>query len=220
MQKAVLGVLVGTTAFSFSLLSDAGSKHVPDLGVTVAGALLVLSLVLFVFYLDRFTHRLRPVAVARLVARAGRKVITSVSQATVAATAPAQNAEDGPVLVVRSRRPGAIQAIDTRGLVAVHRSVRHPQARDARTKMGGLPHPRSHRDPGVRIRGHPGHTAPTGHARGPAPEHRPAVEAELARLTVTASFSGSVDQDRAATRDRQGIGGPDEKQPAPNWHAP
>lgn len=134
MQKAVLAVLVGTTAFSFSLLSDAGSKHVPDLGVTVAGALLVLSLVLFVFYLDRFTHRLRPVAVARLVARAGRKVITSISQATEATTAPAQNAEDGPVLMVRSRRPGSIQAIDTRGLVAW--ASQHNCRLEARSAVG------------------------------------------------------------------------------------
>jgi hypothetical protein len=45
------------------------------------------------------------------------------------------------------------------------------------------------------------------------PEFRPAVEAELVRLhaTVTTSFAGSVDKDRALARDRQGIGGPAER---------
>jgi uncharacterized membrane protein len=43
------------------------------------------------------------------------------------------------------------------------------------------------------------------------PEHRPAVEAEIAKLdaTVAVGFAGTVDKDQALTRDRQGIGGPD-----------
>ena len=41
------------------------------------------------------------------------------------------------------------------------------------------------------------------------PEHRPAVEEELARLdlTVPRTFADSIDLDRANTADRQGIGG-------------
>jgi uncharacterized membrane protein len=122
MLKAVLAVLAGTLTFSFSLLHRLTSPHVPNIGVTVAGGLVVVSLVLFLFFLDRFIHRLRPVAVASLVERAGRKVFTSLSEALEAEmvpseTAPADIAEHDPVLVVRSRRAGSIQAIDTRGLV-------------------------------------------------------------------------------------------------------
>jgi hypothetical protein len=42
------------------------------------------------------------------------------------------------------------------------------------------------------------------------PEHREAIEAELERLAVTVelNFGDSVDFDRAAAPDRQGIGGP------------
>ena len=42
------------------------------------------------------------------------------------------------------------------------------------------------------------------------PGHRPAVDAEIAKLdaTVAAGFAGSVDKDQAQARDRQGIGGP------------
>jgi uncharacterized membrane protein len=44
------------------------------------------------------------------------------------------------------------------------------------------------------------------------PQHRPAVEAEIAKLnaTVATGFAGSVDKDQAQARDRQGIGGPAE----------
>jgi hypothetical protein len=42
------------------------------------------------------------------------------------------------------------------------------------------------------------------------PEHRAAVEDELARLdsTITAQWGDSVDLDRAGIADAQGIGGP------------
>jgi hypothetical protein len=42
------------------------------------------------------------------------------------------------------------------------------------------------------------------------PEHRPAVEAEVARLDriVEEHWGGSVDRDRVSVADRQGVGGP------------
>ena len=79
MLKAVLAVLVGTLTFSFSLLRRIESNSVPSLGVTLAGILVVVGLVLFLLFLDRIVHRLRPVAVAGLVARAGRAVIASTA---------------------------------------------------------------------------------------------------------------------------------------------
>ena len=72
--KATLAVLMGTLAFSYSLLRRI-DEDVPDLGVTVAGFLLGLGLILFLVFLDRFVHRLRPVKVAELVARPGREAL-------------------------------------------------------------------------------------------------------------------------------------------------
>ena len=42
------------------------------------------------------------------------------------------------------------------------------------------------------------------------PEHRPVVDAEIAKLdaTIATGFAGSVDEYQAWARDRQGIGGP------------
>jgi uncharacterized membrane protein len=115
MLKVVLAVLAGTLTFSFSLLRRLNSSHVPNVGVTVAGGLVVVSLVLFLFFLDRFIHRLRPVAVAGLVGRAGRQIFTSLAEALKAETAPSETApadiaEHDPVLVIRSGTPAAWSA--------------------------------------------------------------------------------------------------------------
>jgi uncharacterized membrane protein len=121
LLKWLLAVLVGTTTFSFALLRRIEAERVPDLGVTAAGVLVLVSLILFLLFLDRFLHRLRPVAVAAFVARAGRRAF----EAGVAAAAASERPDVLPpgyapagqaVRVVRSTRPGAIQAIDGRGL--------------------------------------------------------------------------------------------------------
>src|SRR5262245_24768631 len=67
MLKSLLALLVGTLAFSFALLRRVESDFVPNLGVSIAGALVLASLLLFVVFLDRYLHALRPVAVAVLV---------------------------------------------------------------------------------------------------------------------------------------------------------
>jgi uncharacterized membrane protein len=117
LLKATLAMLAGTVTFAFSLLRQVGANRAPDIGVSVAGLLLVLSLVLFLLFFDRFIHRLRPVAVAALVGRVARRTITTVTQAAEAGAAPAQIAVGEPVLMVSTRRDGSIQAINVRGLV-------------------------------------------------------------------------------------------------------
>src|SRR3954466_12751073 len=74
LQKAVLGMFVGTLTFALALLRRVGPTSVPEIGVTLAGLAVTVSVVLFLIYLDRFIHRLRPVAVAWLVADAGARV--------------------------------------------------------------------------------------------------------------------------------------------------
>jgi uncharacterized membrane protein len=126
LQKLVLATFVGTLTFSFSLLRRVEEDSVPDLGVTAAGLAVTASLLLLLLYLNRFTHSLRPVAVAALVAGAGRRVIEASpvrpSMATgVADPAPSSMWSAAPSSVVRVGRSGAIQAIDDRGLVAFAR---------------------------------------------------------------------------------------------------
>ena len=117
--KATLAVLVGTLTFSFALLRRIETDFVPNLGVTVAGFLVVVSLLLFLFFFDRFIHRLRPVAVAALVAEAGRRAfeesVRAVASPDIRLEPSATN--DEAVLVVHSARAGSIQAIDMAGLV-------------------------------------------------------------------------------------------------------
>jgi uncharacterized membrane protein len=97
---------------------------VPNFGVTACGFLLGAGIVLFLVFLDRAVHRLRPVAVAALVAKSGRDSLRSVA---AIASSPRRKSEDEEVravlerpaaFVARSARPGAIQAIHAAGLVA------------------------------------------------------------------------------------------------------
>jgi uncharacterized membrane protein len=120
LQKVVLATFAGTLTFSFSLLRHVEDDAVPNLGVTVAGVLVSASILLLLLYLDRFTHSLRPVAVAAAVATAGRRVVEGLPAPEAAAGAtPPEGAPAGTPAVVRTKRAGAIQAIDGRGLLAL-----------------------------------------------------------------------------------------------------
>ena len=67
MLKAVLALLIGTLTFSFSLLRRVETDSVPNLGRDACAFLLLVGLLMFLVFLDRALHRLRPVAVAALV---------------------------------------------------------------------------------------------------------------------------------------------------------
>jgi uncharacterized membrane protein len=119
--KAVLAVLIGTFTLSYTLLRHVETDQVPNIGITLAGAFLGLGILLFVIFLDRAIHRLRPVAVAALVAKAGRRALHEVLEAAARPDAPAvvpapYQPPGEPLLVVRMQRGGAIQAIDVDGL--------------------------------------------------------------------------------------------------------
>ena len=119
LLKATLATLIGTLTFSFALLSRTEQDFVPDLGVTIAGWLVAACLLLFVLFFDRFIHRLRPVAVAELVARAGRQAFDDavrVADRPEIRWEPHVTTAD-PTFVVRASQPGAIQAVDPDGLV-------------------------------------------------------------------------------------------------------
>ncbi|MFF7442725.1 DUF2254 domain-containing protein [Streptomyces sp. NPDC008122] len=120
LQKAVLATFTGTFSFSFSLLRRVEAGSVPDLGVTLAGAAVAVSLVLLLVYLNRFTHRLRPVAIAELVTRLGETVFADGVEAIRDATPHGDRPlpPGGPMMRVRTEAGGAVQAFDVPGLLA------------------------------------------------------------------------------------------------------
>ncbi len=121
--KATLAVLLGTLVFSYTLIRRI-DEEVPSLGVSMAGFLLSAGLVLFLVFLDRVLHRLRPVRVASIAAHAGRdafRATVKLASTRRRAGADAELAailEREPTLVVRSKESGALQAIDDEGLVS------------------------------------------------------------------------------------------------------
>ena len=126
MLHVLLAMLVGTFTFSFTLLAGVEEGSVPNLGITATGVLMAVDLFLFLFFLDRFIHRLRPVAVAALVAGAGRRAFESAVRAAAGPMRPRSCARpfetaDEPTLVVREpagrldpgarrRRPRSLRA--------------------------------------------------------------------------------------------------------------
>ena len=120
--KATLAVLLGAMMFSYSLLRRI-DETVPSLGVTLAGFFLAAGLLLFLVFLDRSLHRLRPVKVAELVARSGRESLRATLQIATTQRRSEADAElealltREPALQVRSKQSGAIQAIDDEGLL-------------------------------------------------------------------------------------------------------
>jgi uncharacterized membrane protein len=127
MLHVLLAMLALTFTFSFTLLAGVEEGSVPNLGITATGVLMSVDLFLFLFFLDRFIHRLRPVAVAALVAGAGRRAFESGVRAGTGPDAPELLGEpfettDEPTLVVRSSRAGSIQALHGVGLVRFARA--------------------------------------------------------------------------------------------------
>jgi uncharacterized membrane protein len=115
MLKAVLALLVGTLAFSFTLLRRVESNFVPNLGTSIAGVLLIVSLLVFLIFLDRFLHRLRPVAVAALVSRYVRRDFAPTERRLAAAPdvfcGTVQDRAEPPSVVAHSAKAGAIQVM-------------------------------------------------------------------------------------------------------------
>ena len=157
MLKALLAILIGTLAFAFLLLRRVENNFVPNLGVSIAGALVLASLVLFTVFLGGYLHQLRPVAVAALgtyyVDREFKRLAAAVAEVPDVFAGPFEPEGRQPTLVVRSAKAGAIQAIHVKGLIGwarqhacllvVQRQVGDFLPADA-TLMeayGGEPHP-------------------------------------------------------------------------------
>ena len=124
--KLVLSELVGTLMFSIAVIRRIQPDSVPDISVSLTGLGLTVGLLLFLLYFDRFLHRMRPVAVAELLAHEARRALDdwveqvdrpNLALVSGAAWAPATT----PTFVLRATRSGTIQAVDIAGLSAVAR---------------------------------------------------------------------------------------------------
>jgi uncharacterized membrane protein len=123
--KLVLAELVGTLMFSIAVIRRIQPDAVPDVSVSMAGLGVSVGLLLFLLYFDRFLHRMRPVAVADLLAREGRRAfgdwMDEVIRPDIALVTGSWTSPTAPTFILRATRSGTIQAIDTRGLTGLAR---------------------------------------------------------------------------------------------------
>jgi uncharacterized membrane protein len=122
LLKLALAVLLGTLTFSMQELRWVGVKFVPNGGVTISELLLVVGLVVFLLFLDRALHRVRPVAVAALIVKSIRRSVEDLARAAASPDAPVFvvrgfSDDDVPAVVVTSTRAGALQAIEGHALL-------------------------------------------------------------------------------------------------------
>jgi uncharacterized membrane protein len=137
LLKLVLAVLLGTLTFAMQELRLVGSTTVPDAGVTISELLLVVGLIVFLLFLDRALHRVRPVAVAALIGTSIRKTCDGISRESASPDSPdfvalpyesehalwaKSRADESSSHVVTSTGSGSLQAIDGRGLVRFARA--------------------------------------------------------------------------------------------------
>ena len=119
LLKATLALVAGTLTFAFALLRRIEPSFVPNAGVSAAGVLMVASLMLFLYFFSRAMTRLRPVAVAAHVAKAGRvafdETTAIIKRSDVGIEQPGPVSK--PTQVVRFTQAGVIQAIHLEGLV-------------------------------------------------------------------------------------------------------
>jgi uncharacterized membrane protein len=124
--KLVLAELVGTLMFSISVIRRIQPDAVPDISVSLTGGGLAVGLLLFLLYFDRFLHRMRPVAVAALLAREGQRAFDDWMEESdrpdlTLVRGDSWAPSTAPTFVLRATRSGTIQAVDTRGLGEVAR---------------------------------------------------------------------------------------------------
>ena len=140
MLKCLLAMLIGTMTFSFVVIGHVETDSVPDLSVTFAGMGVATGLLLFVLYLDRFLHRMRPVAVAALVAGEARRAFQAWVEAAArpdtsfVAGGSHVSPTTAPAFVLRANDAGVIQAVDTHGLARFARRSRLPARLPARRR--------------------------------------------------------------------------------------
>ena len=117
--KATLALLAGTLTLSLSLLQRIEPDFVPNLGISTSGVLMAVGLIMFLFFFSRCMVNLRPVAVAALVAKAGRTAFDETTQAIARSAIGIEPAESDtePTQVVRATSAGVIQAMHLDGLV-------------------------------------------------------------------------------------------------------
>jgi uncharacterized membrane protein len=123
LYRVALGLFVATFVYSMVILARVTKTFVPQVGVTLAAILIVLSLVAYVVLISHLRRSVRPVIVAARTGALGRRTIEHIYPVRLGASMPATPAADvpagEPTRILGNPGPaGILVAFDVAGLVA------------------------------------------------------------------------------------------------------
>lgn len=119
-SQTALGVFVGTFAFAFTLLREVRSvpEFVPRVGVTLAFLLVLLSLAVFIRYINHIAHSIRASSLIRSIAEETRVLIERDYPEDGSHTSPpSEDPRSGTGRVVAAPEPGVLTGFDPDALV-------------------------------------------------------------------------------------------------------
>ncbi len=123
--KLSLGLFVGTTVYAFMLLTYVSEPFVPSWGVLLAGALVLISMMLFLQFLSHLLHGIRPANLAHHIGNIGHEVIgreyprpAPPDGEPLRIHVAARPAGDPSRVVRKAGKGETIQAIDIQWLIA------------------------------------------------------------------------------------------------------
>ncbi len=132
LVQSVLGVYISTFVYSLLVLpavqsGDNGEPpFVPELAVSLSLVLSLVSLALFVRYIDHIAHGIRAVTVINSVAKEGREELATMYPEQMGEDAPDPGTMEGldaPTLVIPAEAPGVCLAVDEGRLLELARSA-------------------------------------------------------------------------------------------------
>lgn len=115
-SKVALGTFVATFTYAFAVVRGVSSEFIPNVSLAAALVLLLVSVVVFIYYIDHMAHRLRVSTLISAVGDEGREVVERLMPADCP-EAPAPPELDGPARVVCATEPGVVLGYDADLLV-------------------------------------------------------------------------------------------------------
>lgn len=112
-----LGVFVATFTYSMLVLREVGDGQVPQISISIAFLLALLSIAVFVSYIHHVADSIRVSSIVQAIASEARSLIRTIYDHDASMDPPVAAPEGVPRAIIRAPRPGVVSVVDRDGLV-------------------------------------------------------------------------------------------------------